>query len=145
MPSGSPQLTDTSDSKAAEAFMQRCLHLAAQGTGYTAPNPLVGALLVHDGRIIGEGYHRQYGAAHAEVNCIASVGLADKPLISSSTLYVSLEPCCHHGKTPPCTDLIIREQIPAVVIGCRDPFPAVDGKGIEKLMNHGVAVTYPVL
>ena len=77
-----------------------------------APNPLVGAVLVHEGRIIGEGYHEQYGGPHAEVNCIQSVRAADRSLIPDSTLYVSLEPCCHHGKTPPCTDLILREKIP---------------------------------
>jgi diaminohydroxyphosphoribosylaminopyrimidine deaminase/5-amino-6-(5-phosphoribosylamino)uracil reductase len=124
--------------------MQRCLQLADLGAGYTAPNPLVGALLVHHGRIIGEGSHLQYGAAHAEVNCLRSVKSGDRPLIPFSTLYVSLEPCCHFGKTPPCTDLILREQIPHVVIGCRDPFPLVDGKGIEKLLAAGVKVDYPL-
>ena len=126
-------------------FMQRCLQLAVLGSGYTAPNPLVGSVLVHNGRIIGEGHHELFGAPHAEVNCIQSVVPADRALIPSSTLYVSLEPCCHYGKTPPCTDLILREKIPAVVIGCRDPFPEVNGKGIEKLLTHGVAVEYPVL
>jgi diaminohydroxyphosphoribosylaminopyrimidine deaminase/5-amino-6-(5-phosphoribosylamino)uracil reductase len=128
-----------------ESFMQRCLDLAGLGEGYTAPNPLVGAVLVHDGRIIGEGYHKKYGEAHAEVNCIASVRSEDRSLISSSTLYVSLEPCCHFGKTPPCTDLILEQKIPQVAIGCRDPFKAVAGKGIEKLVNNGVKVIYPVL
>jgi len=125
--------------------MERCLLLAGLGEGYTAPNPLVGALLVHEGRIIGEGYHQQYGGPHAEVNCLQSVKYADRSLIPFSTLYVSLEPCVHHGKTPPCTDLIIREKIPRVVVGCRDPFREVNGKGIEKLLAYGIEVEYPVL
>ena len=128
-----------------DIFMERCLRLAELGAGYTSPNPLVGAVLVHEGRIIGEGYHQQYGGPHAEVNCIGSVKDADRSLIPNSSLYVSLEPCVHHGKTPPCTDLIIREKIPRVVIGCRDPFSEVNGKGIEKLLAHGVQVDYPVL
>jgi diaminohydroxyphosphoribosylaminopyrimidine deaminase/5-amino-6-(5-phosphoribosylamino)uracil reductase len=128
-----------------EVFMGRCLKLAELGAGYTSPNPLVGAVLVCEGRIIGEGYHQQYGGPHAEVNCIGSVRDADRSLIPNSRLYVSLEPCVHHGKTPPCTDLILREKIPHVVIGCRDPYSEVDGKGIEKLLAHGVQVDYPVL
>jgi diaminohydroxyphosphoribosylaminopyrimidine deaminase/5-amino-6-(5-phosphoribosylamino)uracil reductase len=128
-----------------DSFMQRCLHLAELGSGHTAPNPMVGAVLVHNGKIIGEGYHEIYGGPHAEVNCLSSVKADDRPLISQSTLYVSLEPCVHHGKTPPCTDLIIREKIPRVVIGCRDPFREVNGKGIEKLMANGVNVDYPAL
>ena len=128
-----------------EDFIQRCLQLADLGAGYTAPNPLVGALLVHGGRIIGEGYHQHYGKAHAEVNCLQSVLPVDRHLIPLSTLYVSLEPCCHFGKTPPCTDLILHEKIPHVVIGCRDPFPLVNGKGIEKLLDAGVKVDFPVL
>jgi diaminohydroxyphosphoribosylaminopyrimidine deaminase/5-amino-6-(5-phosphoribosylamino)uracil reductase len=128
-----------------EIFMERCLKLAELGAGYTAPNPLVGAVLVHEGRIIGEGYHQQYGGPHAEVNCIGSVRSADHSLIPDSSLYVSLEPCVHHGKTPPCTDLILRERIRRVVVGCRDPFSQVNGKGIEKLLAHGVQVDYPVL
>lgn len=117
--------------------MHRCLELARLGDGHVAPNPMVGAVLVHEDRIIGEGYHRQYGKPHAEVNCIESVAEADRPLITLSTLYVSLEPCAHHGKTPPCADLVIAMQIPRVVIGCRDPFPQVNGKGIEKLPRPG--------
>src|SRR5882724_4197064 len=115
------------------SYMFRCIELAKLGIGNTAPNPMVGAVLVHDGKIIGEGYHQRYGQAHAEVNCIASVQAEDQSLIPESTLYVSLEPCVHYGKTPPCADLIIAKKIPRVVIGCRDPFPAVNGKGIEKL------------
>ncbi|MDR3712873.1 MAG: bifunctional diaminohydroxyphosphoribosylaminopyrimidine deaminase/5-amino-6-(5-phosphoribosylamino)uracil reductase RibD [Puia sp.] len=123
-----------------ENYMHRCLELARLGGGYTAPNPMVGSVLVYGDRIIGEGYHRQYGQEHAEVNCIRSVRPEDEDLIPQSVLYVSLEPCAHHGKTPPCADLIIRRQIPSVVVGCRDPFPAVNGKGIEKLMAAGVSV-----
>ena len=125
--------------------MRRCLELALLGAGHTAPNPMVGAVLVHEGRIIGEGYHEIYGKAHAEVNCLASVKEEDWPLIPHATIYVSLEPCAHHGKTPPCADLIIEKRIPRVVVGCRDPFPEVDGKGIEKLLAAGVAVTVGVL
>jgi len=126
-------------------FMHRCLELAQLGSGYTAPNPMVGAVLVHEGRIISEGYHQQYGGPHAEVNCINSVSKQDKDKISRSVLYVSLEPCSHFGKTPPCTDLIIASKIPEVVIGCRDPFKEVDGKGIEKLQTAGVKVVYGIL
>lgn len=128
-----------------ETYLHRCLELARQAAGYTAPNPMVGAVLVHQGRIIGEGFHRQYGGPHAEVNCIDSVPEADRPLIPQSTMYVSLEPCAHFGKTPPCADLIVRHRIPEVVIGCRDPFVQVDGKGIEKLQAAGINVTVGVL
>lgn len=120
--------------------MQRCLDLALLGAGKVSPNPMVGAVLVYGDRIIGEGYHQAFGGPHGEVNCIASVQQSDRNLISQSTLYVSLEPCAHFGKTPPCADLIIRERIPRVVIGCRDPFPEVDGKGIERLRAAGVEV-----
>ena len=139
----SPEFSTVKESASHEIFMQRCLQLADLGNGYTAPNPLVGAVLVYQNRIIGEGYHQQYGASHAEVNCLKSVQPEDRLLIPASTLYVSLEPCCHFGKTPPCTDLILRERIPHVVVGCRDPFPLVSGKGIEKLLAGGVQVTYP--
>ncbi len=125
--------------------MQRCLDLAAKGAGFVAPNPLVGAVLVYKDTIIGEGWHQQYGQAHAEVNCIASVKEENRELISESTIYVSLEPCAHYGKTPPCTDLIIQYKIPDVVIGCRDPFKEVDGKGIEKLQAAGVNVEIGVM
>src|ERR1700759_2293852 len=128
-----------------ESYMLRCIELAKSGAGYVAPNPMVGAVLVHGEKIIGEGYHQTYGQAHAEVNCINSVAEGDKHLITQSTLYVSLEPCVHHGKTPPCTDLIIRHKIPKVIVGCRDPFIEVNGKGIEKLLAHGVQVEFPVL
>ena len=128
-----------------EIYMYRCLQLAEDGAGYVAPNPMVGAVLVHENRIIGEGYHEKYGGPHAEVNCLNSVKEQDKSLIPRSTLYVSLEPCAHHGKTPPCADLIIANKIPEVVIGCRDPFKEVSGKGIEKLKTAGVNVIYGVL
>lgn len=125
--------------------MHRSLELARQGAGHVAPNPMVGAVLVYEDRIIGEGYHQLYGKSHAEVNCIASVKPGDEHLVSRSTIYVSLEPCAHHGKTPPCADLIIAKHIPRVVVGCRDPFPQVNGKGIEKLLAAGIEVTLGIL
>jgi diaminohydroxyphosphoribosylaminopyrimidine deaminase / 5-amino-6-(5-phosphoribosylamino)uracil reductase len=128
-----------------ELYMRRCLQLAKLGAGNVAPNPMVGSVLVYEERIIGEGYHKQYGEGHAEVNCLASVHHDDEHLIAKSTLYVSLEPCAHYGKTPPCADLIIGKSIPKVVIGCRDPFKEVNGKGIEKLQQAGVEVVTDVL
>ncbi|RYD92890.1 MAG: bifunctional diaminohydroxyphosphoribosylaminopyrimidine deaminase/5-amino-6-(5-phosphoribosylamino)uracil reductase RibD [Sphingobacteriales bacterium] len=123
-----------------ELYMQRCFSLALLGAGRVAPNPMVGAVLVYDGRIIGEGYHRKYGEAHAEVNCIESVQEPDRDLIGKSTIYVSLEPCSHYGKTPPCADLIIAHKIPKVVIACRDSFAKVNGTGVQKLRDAGVEV-----
>jgi diaminohydroxyphosphoribosylaminopyrimidine deaminase/5-amino-6-(5-phosphoribosylamino)uracil reductase len=128
-----------------DIYMTRCLELAKLGQGHVAPNPMVGAVLVYKDRIIGEGYHQQYGQAHAEVNCIASVKEEDRTLVDKSVLYVSLEPCAHFGKTPPCADLIISHQIQTVVVGCRDPFKQVDGKGIEKLQKAGITVITRVL
>ena len=128
-----------------ELYMSRCLELAEQGTGQVAPNPLVGAVLVHEGRIIGEGYHRVFGGPHAEVNCIGSVQPADRSLISTSTMFVSLEPCSHFGKTPPCTDLILEHKIPRVIVAIRDPFEAVNGRGIDKLRQAGVEVESGIL
>jgi diaminohydroxyphosphoribosylaminopyrimidine deaminase/5-amino-6-(5-phosphoribosylamino)uracil reductase len=125
--------------------MHRCLQLAKLGEGHVAPNPMVGAVLVYENVIIGEGYHQRYGQAHAEVNCINSVSEANKSLIEKSTLYVSLEPCAHYGKTPPCADLIIKNNIPNVVIACRDSYEEVDGKGIEKLKQAGINVITGVL
>jgi len=125
--------------------MYRCLQLAQLGDGSVAPNPMVGSVLVYNDRIIGEGYHRQYGQAHAEVNCINSVAEEDRALIPETTIYVSLEPCAHFGKTPPCADLIIEKGIRKVVIGCRDPFTQVNGKGIEKLKAAGIQVTIGIL
>ena len=129
----------------ASHYMHRCLELAKLGAGSVAPNPMVGAVLVYNNRVIGEGWHKQYGEAHAEVNCINSVREDDKQFISQSTLYVSLEPCAHYGKTPPCVDLIIKYKIPYVFIGCSDPFKEVDGKGIEKLNVAGVKVEIGIL
>ena len=126
-----------------DRFMARCLELARHGAGRTAPNPMVGAVVVHNGEIVGEGYHRQCGEAHAEVNAIASV--KDETLLRWSTLYVSLEPCAHHGKTPPCVDLIIRKRIPRVVVGCLDPFPEVSGRGVERLREAGIQVITGVM
>lgn len=123
-----------------DIYMERCLQLAILGKTKVSPNPMVGAVLVYNDRIIGEGYHMQYGGPHAEVNCLNSVKEIDRHLISQSTIYVSLEPCAHFGKTPPCADLIIKNAIPKVVVGCRDPFDQVDGKGIEKLRQAGIEV-----
>ncbi|HEY5370784.1 MAG TPA: bifunctional diaminohydroxyphosphoribosylaminopyrimidine deaminase/5-amino-6-(5-phosphoribosylamino)uracil reductase RibD [Hanamia sp.] len=120
-----------------EQYMSRCIQLARMGAGNVAPNPMVGAVLVYEDKIIGEGYHQQYGEAHAEVNCINSVSENNKPLIEKSTIYVSLEPCSHYGKTPPCADLIIRNGIQRIVIGCRDIYKEVSGRGIEKLRIAG--------
>ncbi len=125
------------------AFMLRCLELAALGKGYTYPNPLVGSVITCRQKIIGEGYHREFGKAHAEVNAIASV--KQRALLTESTLYVNLEPCCHVGKTPPCTDLIIDAGIPRIVIGSEDPNPAVSGKGVEALKKAGCDVTIGIL
>ena len=126
-----------------ETYMQRCIELAQNGAGNVSPNPMVGAVVVYDDEIIGEGYHQLYGEAHAEVNTIKAV--EDKSLLSKATIYVSLEPCAHFGKTPPCSDLIIDSRIPNVVIGCTDPFAQVAGKGIEKLKNAGVNVIVGIL
>jgi diaminohydroxyphosphoribosylaminopyrimidine deaminase/5-amino-6-(5-phosphoribosylamino)uracil reductase len=131
-----------------EKYMQRCIELAELGMGLVSPNPMVGAVVVHDGKIIGEGYHHKYGEAHAEVNDIAQVTSKfenSAELLKQAVIYVSLEPCAHYGKTPPCADLIIKHQIPLVVVGCRDPFEQVDGKGIEKLKAAGIEVITGVL
>ncbi len=128
-----------------EKYMRRCIELAQYGHSHAAPNPMVGAVIVHNGRIIGEGYHAVCGQAHAEVNAINSVSAADKPLLKESTLYVSLEPCAHYGKTPPCALLIVRTGIPRVVVGCVDPFAKVQGRGISILREAGVNVTVGVL
>ena len=126
-------------------YMQRCIDLASRGIAQVAPNPMVGAVLVYEDRVIGEGYHMHYGQAHAEVNCLASVKAEDQQLISRSTLYVSLEPCNHFGKTPPCSDLIIKNKIPEVVIGCSDSFEKVNGTGIQKLKEAGINVKCGIL
>ena len=124
-------------------YISRCLQLAELGAGYVAPNPMVGAVLVCDDKIIGEGYHRHYGEAHAEPNAINSVKNTD--LLKQSTLYVNLEPCSHYGKTPPCADLIVSSGIPRVVIGTLDPNPKVAGRGVEILRKAGVEVVVGVL
>ncbi len=123
--------------------MKHCLELAKRGAGNVSPNPMVGCVIVHKGEIIGEGYHEKYGEAHAEVNAINSV--VNPNLLKESTLYVSLEPCAHHGLTPPCSDLIIEKQIPQVVIGTEDSFAEVSGKGIEKMKKAGIGVHLGVM
>lgn len=126
-----------------EKYMRRCLQLASNGLYNTPPNPMVGAVIVYQDTIIGEGYHIRCGEAHAEVNAIRSV--KDESLLKDATIYVSLEPCSHYGKTPPCADLIIKKRIPRVVVGCMDPFSLVAGRGIAKLKQAGVEVTVGVL
>src|SRR5918912_2214666 len=117
-------------------WMQRALELAEHGRGWVEPNPLVGAVVVNAGRVVGEGWHRRYGEAHAEVNALAEAGEAAR----GGTLYVTLEPCGHHGKTPPCTDAVLRAGIRRVVAALQDPFPQVAGKGAALLRSAGVAV-----
>ena len=126
-----------------EKYMQRCIQIASNGKLYAAPNPLVGAVIVHKNKIIGEGFHIKSGQAHAEVNAINSV--KDKQLLAESTIFVSLEPCSHIGKTPPCADLIIKNKIPHVIIGCQDPFSKVAGNGIKKLKEAGILVEVGIL
>jgi len=126
-----------------EVFMQRCIDLARFGEGHVAPNPLVGAVVVYNNKIIGEGYHQYFGGPHAEVNAVNRV--KDKGLLKQSTLYVNLEPCAHHGKTPPCADLIVHYQIPEVVIGMQDPFSKVNGAGIKRLNSAGCQVKVGIL
>ena len=124
-------------------YMQRCIQLAKCGEMGAPPNPMVGAVIVHNDRIIGEGYHRRCGGPHAEVNAIRSV--KNEALLKDSTIYVSLEPCSHYGKTPPCADLIIEKGIPRVVVGCKDPFAKVNGQGIRKLRDAGIEVVVGVM
>ena len=128
-----------------EKFMRRCLQLAANGIRGARPNPMVGAVIVADGRIIGEGYHVRCGEGHAEVNAFASVRPEDEPLLKDATIYVSLEPCAHYGKTPPCADLIVSKGVEKVVVGCIDPFAVVQGRGITKIRQAGIEVTVGVL
>ena len=123
--------------------MQRCIDLARLAGVEAAPNPMVGAVIVHNGNIISEGYHHKCGEAHAEVNAVNAV--ADKQLLTAATIYVSLEPCAHYGKTPPCADLIIASRFKRVVVGCTDPFHEVAGKGIQKIREAGIEVTVGVL
>ena len=127
-------------------YMRRCLQLAANGLLLARPNPMVGAVIVAgDGRIIGEGYHVRCGQGHAEVNAFASVKPGDERLLPSATMYVSLEPCSHYGRTPPCADLIIKKGVRRVVVGCIDPFAKVQGRGVQKLRDTGIEVTVGVL
>ncbi len=128
-----------------ETYMRRCFELAKLGEGNVHPNPLVGAVVVYNEQIIGEGYHQKYGEAHAEVNAINNVKVTDQYLLPESTIYVSLEPCFHFGKTPPCVNLILEKKIKRVVISCVDPFPKVAGKSISKLRDQGVEVIVGVL
>lgn len=128
-----------------EKYMHRCIQLALNAVGNTSPNPMVGSVIVYDDRIIGEGYHTKAGEPHAEVNAINSIKKEDLHLLNKATIYVSLEPCAHFGKTPPCSDLIIEKNIPKIVIGCIDPFAEVAGKGVEKLLKAGRNVVVGVL
>ena len=128
-----------------ERYMRRCLQLAANGRYTTKPNPMVGAVIVCDNRIIGEGYHVRCGEAHAEVNAFASVRPEDESLLKDATIYVSLEPCAHFGKTPPCCDLIIRKGVRRCVVGCVDPFAKVQGRGLQRIREAGISVTEGVL
>lgn len=129
-----------------EKYMRRCIQLAKNGRQNAKPNPMVGAVIVSaDGRIIGEGYHVRCGEGHAEVNAFASVNQEDETLLKEATMYVSLEPCSHYGKTPPCADLIIRKGVRRVVVGCIDEFAEVQGRGIKKLQNAGIEVEVGIL
>ena len=125
--------------------MRRCLQIAANGRLNARPNPMVGAVIVCGDRIIGEGYHVRCGEGHAEVNAFASVKPEDEHLLPQSTIYVSLEPCSHYGKTPPCADLIVSKGVKRVVVGCVDPFAEVSGRGINKLREAGIEVRVGVL
>ena len=126
-------------------YMRRCLQIAANGRLNARPNPMVGAVIVCGDRIIGEGYHVRCGEGHAEVNAFASVKPEDEHLLPQSTIYVSLEPCSHYGKTPPCADLIVSKGVKRVVVGCVDPFAEVSGRGINKLREAGIEVRVGVL
>jgi diaminohydroxyphosphoribosylaminopyrimidine deaminase / 5-amino-6-(5-phosphoribosylamino)uracil reductase len=126
-----------------EFYMQRCIDLARIGEGNVAPNPMVGAVIVCDGKVIGEGFHQKYGEAHAEVNAVNSV--VDKSLLSKSTIYVSLEPCAHFGKTPPCADLMVKFNFKRVVIGCYDSYSEVSGKGVQKIKDAGIECEIGIL
>lgn len=128
-----------------EKYMRRCIQLAQNGRENAQPNPMVGAVIVYDDKIIGEGYHVRCGEGHAEVNACASVKPGDEHLLKESTIYVSLEPCSHYGKTPPCADLLIKKGFKRCVIGCQDPFAKVQGRGIQKLKDAGMEVTVGVL
>ena len=137
-------ITDSRQSAIDEMYMRRCLQLAECGLLTTRPNPMVGAVIVAQGRIIGEGYHVRCGEGHAEVNAFAAVSKSDEPLLPEATVYVSLEPCAHYGKTPPCADLIVSKRVKRVVVGCVDPFARVQGKGIQRIREAGIEVTVGV-
>lgn len=126
-------------------FMSRCFELAQRAKGHTAPNPMVGALLVHNDRVIGLGWHHNYGGDHAEVNCLKSVAADDKHLIPESTMYVNLEPCAHQGLTPPCADRLVREKVKQVIIANKDTFEKVNGRGIDTMVQGGIEVSAGVL
>ena len=128
-----------------EAYMRRALELAAHGLGFVSPNPMVGAVITARGRIIGEGYHRRYGGPHAEVNAVASVSEADRTLLPEATIYVTLEPCSHYGKTPPCAKLLTDIGIGRVVVGAPDPNPLVAGRGVNMLRQAGIEVIEGVM
>lgn len=128
-----------------EKYMRRCIQLAANGIQGARPNPMVGSVIVANERIIGEGYHVRCGEGHAEVNAFASVSPEDESLLKDATIYVSLEPCSHYGKTPPCADLIIKKGVRRVVVGCIDPFAEVQGRGIQKIREAGIEVVVGVL
>ena len=128
-----------------EKYMRRCLQIAKNGRQNAKPNPMVGAVIVHGDRIIGEGYHVRCGEGHAEVNAFRSVRAEDEPLLGEATMYVSLEPCAHYGKTPPCADLIVSKGVRRVVVGCLDDFAQVQGRGVRKLQEAGIDVTVGVL
>ena len=128
-----------------ELYMQRCIQLARNGMQNAQPNPMVGAVIVYQDRILGEGYHVRHGEGHAEVNACAAVRPEDEPLLRESTIYVSLEPCSHWGKTPPCAELLVRKGFKRCVVGCIDPFAEVQGRGIERLRAAGMEVTVGVL
>jgi diaminohydroxyphosphoribosylaminopyrimidine deaminase/5-amino-6-(5-phosphoribosylamino)uracil reductase len=128
-----------------EPYMQQCLQLAQRGKGHTAPNPMVGAVLVYNGHIIGQGWHHNYGSDHAEVNCLKNVADADRHFIPDSTMYVNLEPCAHYGLTPPCANRLVEERIKEIVIANEDPFEQVSGRGISILNEAGILVKTGVL
>lgn len=139
-------MKNTIKMKTVRKYMERALQLARLGEGLVSPNPMVGAVIVaSDGRIIGEGYHHRYGGPHAEVCAVNSVAEADRPLLAESTIYVTLEPCSHYGKTPPCAQLIIDTGIPRVAVGSADPFPEVSGRGIKMLREAGIEVEENVM
>ncbi len=128
-----------------EKYMSRCIQLARNGMKNAQPNPMVGAVIVYEGRIIGEGYHVRCGEGHAEVNACASVRLEDEHLLPESTIYVSLEPCSHYGKTPPCAELLVRKRFKRCVVGCMDPFAKVQGRGLARLREAGIELTVGVM